>query len=555
MQHQRTETPAGGPFGLRLRHLQLALGLACLFMLAACNTATLEPQSLESQTPEPNSGAHLSPTAVVTNVAWNERVELAVSGNFPVTVKYGTTVLPVVQRSNDRVVFDLPAAPALSTLSIAPSVDISTFNTAPSGTELNSYANRGTVDVLVTRSSNGVLVSSQSYQPFSSVESGELTVIGPPTNGQCPSLLTGFSNVEGPFSYEVNGQAVCLRTVGFTARGTAAARSTYASARPTQSVDRNVVSSLDPTGKGAVDPNCGQIEKWLNPITSGNFGNLNMGNYQTVTNASNRGGTDGSTIRVYIAGSGIGVNDHISCNPEANFEDHDTHIRDLIQTLAPNVSILEKKVCDDNGNCPASSVAKGLLEIGQAASSAPNTRNDIINLSLGAPIPGTAVYQAIKLMESDVLVVASGGNHPFAADHFPASHANGLGKVPVPLLNVIAVAGAGLENSSATWQIAGYNTRKNANLFAPGAGLCPPSALGFRCNATSLLPYGTVGIAGSSFAAPGVTGIAALYLQRSGRTLNPSSLKTCLETKSNSSTVLNGGNAYNGMVWYDPTGC
>jgi subtilisin family serine protease len=259
----------------------------------------------------------------------------------------------------------------------------------------------------------------------------------------------------------------------------------------------------------------------MNPITSGNFGNLNMGNYQTVTNASNRGGINGSAIRVHVVGSGIGVNDLIDCGAAVNFQDHDTHIRDLIQTLAPNVSIFENKICDDNGNCLASSVAKGLLEIGQAASSAPNTRNDIINFSLGAPISGTAVYQAIKLMESDVLVVASGGNHPFAADHFPASHANGLGKVSVPLLNVISVAGTGLENPSATWQVAGFNTRKNANLFAPGAGLCPPSALGFRCNATSLLPYGTVGIAGSSFAAPGVTGIAALYLQQSGRALKP----------------------------------
>jgi Subtilase family len=555
MQHQRTQTPAGGQLGFR--HLQqMALGLACLLMLAACNTTTLKPQTLESQTPDAtDSGTHLSPAAVVTNVAWNERVELAVSSNFPVTVRYGTTVLPVVQRSNGRVVFDLPAAPALSSFSTTASVDISTFNTVPSGSELNSYVNHGTIDVLVTRSSNGALVTSQSYQPFGSVESGELTVIGPPTNGQCPSLPSGFSNVEGPFSYEVSGQTVCLRTVLSNARGTAAAKSTYAAVQPTQSVDRNIVSSLDPTGKGSLDPNCGQIEKWLNPITSGNFGNLNMGSYQTVTNASNRGGISGSMIRVHVVGSGIGVNDLIDCGPAVNFQDHDTHIRDLIQTLAPNVSIFEKKVCDDNGNCPASSVAKGLLEIGQTASSVPNTRNDIINLSLGAPIPGTAVYQAIKYMESDVLVVASGGNHPFAADHFPASHANGLGKVAVPLQNLISVAGTGLENSSATWQVAGYNTRKNANLFAPGAGLCPPSALSFRCNATSVLPYGTVGIAGSSFAAPGVTGIAALYLQRSGRVLNPSSLKTCLETKSNSSTVFNGGNLYNGMVWYDPAGC
>jgi Subtilase family len=554
MQYQRTQTPAGGPLGLR--QLQLALGLACLVVLAGCNTSTLEPQTLESQTPEATGVvAHLSPKAVVTNVAWNERVELAVSSNFPVTVKYGSTVLPVVQRSNGRVVFDLPAAPALATFSTTPSVDVATFNTAPSGNELNLYANRGTVDVLVTRSSNNTPVASQSYQPFGSVESGELTVIGPPTNGQCPSVPNGFVNIEGPFSYEVSGQAVCLRTVASSTRGTAAALSNYAAVRQTQSVDRNIVSSLDPTGKGAVDPNCEQIQKWLNPITSGNFGNLSMGNYQAVTNASNRGGFNGSTIRIHIAGSGIGVNDLIDCGPDVNFVDHDTHIRDLIQMLAPNVSILEKKVCDDNGNCPASSVAKGLLEIGQAASSPPNTRNDIINLSLGAPISGTAVYQAIKLMESDVLVVASGGNHPFAADHFPASHANGLGKVPVPLLNVIAVAGAGLENSSATWQVAGYNTRKNANLFAPGAGLCPPSALGFRCNATSLLPYGTVGISGSSFAAPGVTGIAALYLQQSGRTLNPSSLKNCLEMKSNSNTVFNGGNPYNGIVWYDPAGC
>ncbi|MDX2006885.1 MAG: S8/S53 family peptidase [Meiothermus sp.] len=528
-------------------------GAALVVVLSACGSSTLEALPAEALKQE----AGVSAAALMTNVAWNERVELAVPSNFPVTVRYGTLTLPVVSRSNGKVVFDLPPAPPAPSLSAAASVDVNTYLTTPTSTELNAYANRGTVLVQVFRNSNNSLVASQDYQPLGSVEPGELTVLGPPaSNGQCLNLPAGFSNVEGPFKYTVGDQAVCLRTVRFTSAGTQQALGIYAAARPTQSVDRNTVSSLDPSGAGSFDPSCEQIEKWLNPLTSGNFFNLTAPNYQAASNANNRGSLDGTNIRVHVMGSGLGVNDKIQCAASVNFVDHDNHIESLIKLLAPAVSTFEKKVCDDNGNCPASSVARGLLEIGQSASAAPNLRNDIVNLSLGAPLSSTAVYGALKAMENDVLVVASSGNHPFADNHFPAGYAQGLGNVSLPLANVVAVAGTGLDNASNTWRVAGYNTRQNANLFAAGANLCPTTALGFRCivGGNPLL-YQDVGISGSSFAAPGVTGIAALYLQQSGRTLGPAALKTCLETKSNLNPVFNGGASSNGMVWYDPAGC
>lgn len=521
---------------------------AVLVMLAACANPALEAPPIT----DPSESA----SVLITNVAWNQRVEMVVSGTFAVTVKYGTLTLPVVSRSNGKVVFDLPAAPPAPTLTTTASVDISTYNANPTTAELASYANRGTVLVEVYRNSNNARVASQDYRPLGSVESGELTVIGPPaSNGQCLSIPAGFINVEGPFKYTLADQALCLLTVRFTAQGTEQAISAYTTARPSQSVDRNTVSSLDPGSAGSFDPSCEQIEKWLNPTTSGNFFNISTTDYQATSNANNRGSLDGTNIRVHVVGSGLGANDKIQCTATVNFIDHDNHIESLIKVIAPNVSSAEKKVCDDNGNCPASSVARGLLEIAEAASAAPNLRNDIINLSLGAPLGNTAIYGALKAMEGDVLVVASSGNHPFADNHFPAGYALGLGNVSVPLANVVAVAGTGLANASTTWRVAGYNTRQNANLFAAAANLCPASALSFRCAATSLLPFGTVGISGSSFAAPGVTGIAALYLQQSGRALNPAALKGCLESKSNANPLFNGGASNNGMVWYDPAGC
>jgi subtilisin family serine protease len=173
----------------------------------------------------------------------------------------------------------------------------------------------------------------------------------------------------------------------------------------------------------------------------------------------------------------------------------------------------------------------------------------VVNMSLGGPLRNSAMFRALQYMQDRVLVVTSGGNGFAAPGHYPASFSSRLPN-PGLLSNVISVAASGY-NSAGVWGAAGFNTRSNASLFAPGINLCPASMLTFRCK--NSLPYSLddLGATGSSFAAPVVAAIAALYLDNAlpQQSLTPLRLGQCLVNHSRTNPLLDR------MVYFDSAGC
>lgn len=484
---------------------------------------------------------------IINSVAWSERVEIGgISSTNPLKlrIKVGNNqpfdTQPIFQGSG-RVVFDLPNMPILPNLpaGLPATISRTLYNQTPSADQLASYSTRGQVLVQVLNAANQE-VTRREYQPYGAVEPGQLTLI---RDGSC----VGFNPPSGfvwadSLTAQVGQTQVCYVTASFSTRGTSEAMGLLRAARPASSVDKNVLHSLDQSGANAYDPTCEQIGRWLNPIGGSGFSNINMSQLANLTNTASAQVNNNRGVSVHVVGGGFGANDGFSC-PLANLHGHDRHVGDLIRTLAPNATILAKEVCNDQGSCAASRITRALLEIGASSSG-----NTLINTSLGGPLANTAMFRALQLLQDRVLLVASGGNGAYASRHYPASYSSSL-PTPGPLNNVIAVGAAGMMNGS--WGIAGFNTRRNGEISAPGINLCPSSALDFRCKNTAPFSLDDIGLTGSSFAAPVVTGIAALYLEHAlpTQTLTPIRLRQCL----NNFSLINP--SLSGMVWFSPNGC
>lgn len=511
--------------------------------LAACNTV------------EKASAGGVAAAALVSGVAWNERVELrdqripqppSGGSNVRLRVRVGHNppfTANVLFQAQGRVVFDLPAPPALPPLpaDLPYSLEPGSYNQPPTPAQQASYTDRGTVTVQVLNAANQV-VGQQDYQPYGAVEPGELTAIREVDAGSCFSLPDGFRVVDSQLS-TVGGSRVCYITANIGNRGTQQAIAQLLSARPGLSVDKNTVNGLDPTDANSFDPTCSQIINWLNPIGGSGFATLNPAQLASATNAQ-AASVRGSGVKVYVVGGGFGASDGFSC-PVANFQGHDTHVKSIILSLAPGADVEAKEVCSNAGNCPSSSITRALLDI--AAEAATSSQDILVNMSLGGPLPNSAMFKALQLMQDRVLVVTSGGNGPYAPDHFPASYSSDLPD-PGLLSNVLSVAAAGLKNG--LWGVAGFNTRRNAGVFAPAINLCPDSLLGFRCKNSLPKDLDDLGATGSSFAAPVGTGLAALYLEETrSRPLSPLRLRQCLSNTALANPFLSR------MVWFQAGGC
>jgi subtilisin family serine protease len=157
-------------------------------------------------------------------------------------------------------------------------------------------------------------------------------------------------------------------------------------------------------------------------------------------------------------------------------------------------------------------------------------------MSLGSPLQNNIMYSLLELlrMRHNMPVFASGGNARRAPAQYPASYSSGVAVIGQPsLANVISVASLGWKSTSG-YEIAAFNTRANADVFAFGVDLCPDTALGFRCS--SLLPTpGNLGITGSSFSAPIQAGLAALLIQRKGGL--PTDLHACIRNNRKTDSV------------------
>ena len=151
----------------------------------------------------------------------------------------------------------------------------------------------------------------------------------------------------------------------------------------------------------------------------------------------------------------------------------------------------------------------------------------------------------LQSIEPGITVITSNGNGPNAPAHYPAGYSSGT-PTPGSLDNIVAVAASARKNGA--WSMAGFNTR-NAEIFAPGTNVCVQTATGFRCDPTATTQPENIGTTGTSFAAPVVAGMAALYLDGSSQNLNPNELRDCLiDGAKTLPNVL-------ATVWYDSTVC
>lgn len=506
-------------------------------------------------------------TAQFDDVAWGERVSLA----SPVTrfrVLVGNKEVNRRTFDSARSVVDLPFSPTLPTLeSASDPVTEEVFAVPPTAEEQESYVNRGRIELI----SDGETLT---LEPYGAVLSGQVHALAG-VRGECirffrlldtdvPDAFDILAELAVPIS---DNESLCHAVFKIGNQDTGAALESLEAALRRFStrtppvytdvlgdagfvVDKNSLSSLDPPGSGtkSIDPTCDQIVKWLDPISANDYDLIFRDQLRTDLGVPASGAT-GAGVNVAIIGGGVGPNDNVRCEDAFGtvfFRGHDTHIRNIIRAVAPDVNIQAFKVCNAEGTCSSAEIVRALLQTLTLAG-ARQDPHTLVNLSLGGPLPDRPTFEVLRLLGEPpfvVAVIASGGNGPFAPAHYPASYSSGVADPAEPsLTNVISFAATGLRLTAAGTEkpgyvIAGFNTRANADFFAPGVNVCLDAAQTFRCDTsiTSAFPD-TLGATGSSFAAPVGTGIAALFLEAAD--LSPADLRGCLTNNLKPDPVTN----------------
>lgn len=505
--------------------------LSVFALLVGCNT---------------NSELNLSQeleTAAITGKAWNERVQVTVAEDqkvdrirFVIRKPDGTTQVinnndPLRSEGSEQVdiiAFDLPAPPFL--FSAKPNGQNPPLPDLPASPE--EYNNRGTVTAQVQAlNSSGTFVTLKApiYEPFGSVVSGEVNLLLP---GGCPVGSTYRGRVIVNL-YETEGvpNALCFLTLEIGPQGTSEAINALRNSISNEkAVDRNVVFSMD-GGANSMDPSGKQTEAHLDPIAT-DYQRINGAGIRNSVNANtaHTGGITGAGVTVVVIGGGVNLPvgnppgyDFVNNDPVPNDDytydlvgngtsiaGHDTHVARIITTIAPDVDLLALKICDKLGNCPSKYLAMAMMYLLNTGGGNPT----IVNTSLGGPLGDLTNFNLLQRPEfsnlSSFLFIASAGNAGQAVNHYPGSYS----PLSVPagsLPNVLSVGGVGKNKTTLAWEITDYTNPLNYDILASGTNLCPGSVT-FRCQNGVAYPD-NLGITGTSFAAPHVAGVAALYAE------------------------------------------
>jgi subtilisin family serine protease len=504
------------------------LVITSLLILMGCNTFDIDvSQDLE--------------TAAITGVAWNEQMEVPVTGTATRVTVQGTNVpleeTSFQQRSDSAVIFKLPNAPF-------------PYTGLPTDT---TYNNRGTVTVTITRNNSSAVT--RVYAPFGSVVSGQINVLIKRPGG-CGNAFSGLLRLTLVGS-SVSTGSLCFATLNVGVQGTQQGISDLETQLQAKGISleaitsgRNILYSTDPPSANSTDPTCSQITTWLDPNAKP-YTLIKSNMIATEVNADDAhlAGITGNGVTVVVLGSYNGASDGFQCDlnrdGKLDWTGHDIHNVSIIQTIAPAAVVVPRQVCNAKGECSSSELLGSFFSFINQMNSSPNTF--IFNASLGGPLADptleTLLQQAPFNNLSKFLLVSSTGNNGVTAPHYPATHAPG-GAIPATNLpNVMSVAALGLKGN--TYEPVVFNTRENHRIFAPGVNLCPTS-MTFRCKSGVAGAYNdNLGLSGTSFAAPVVAGVAALYADReSGTNFNLSNLLI-----NNAQSVLGLPNGKK-RVWY-----
>ena len=231
-------------------------------------------------------------------------------------------------------------------------------------------------------------------------------------------------------------------------------------------------------------------------------------------------------------------------NPTTDLHFHGTNVATQVSSNAwafagvtSKTSLMSVKVCSVAGGCHG--VIQGILY-------AIDNGADVINMSLGgwfrkSAYPGqVAAYNRIMSYAKQrgvTIVVAAGndGNNLDTQRNILLKNADGTTeRVPVPSFfasycdatHVICVSATRMSDVPASYTNYG---RSAVDVAAPGGdsgewvyALCPQTSLVFNCRSG----YFVLGVAGTSQATPHVSGLAALMVQRYGR--SPAQVKSAI---------------------------
>lgn len=481
--------------------------------------------------------------------AWGERIAVTDAQIRKLRVNLPGGPVVVTLGTAPQLV-DLPAPPlSAETWGSTSSVSLETYRTRLSSAV---YTRRASVEFL-----NGAGQVMSTLYPYGAVNAGQLEFLVSTPAGGCPGLFTNVSTrlaatgisgfmikTDDLFSVSVDGRfdlchAVVLLGQQAAQAGVTKLDQVLSQAGPKAPVfndlgyvsDRlTVMNLMQGGGAYAYDPTCDEVQNKLDPVANNGFSTVSMTKLGSDLNTASTA-LSGRGVSVAVIGGGMGAQDNFDCRPGYAFAKHDTHIGNLIRTLAQNVTLRDLPVCNAAGTCRSSSVSRALMNV-----LALNPAPQLVNMSLGGPLPNRVMYELVELLGTlrGTQVVTSSGNSPAAPAQYPASYARGVAGVGEPTLNnVISVAALGWKGSA--YQIAGFNTRQNANLFAPGVSLCPTIVLNQRC-LTQPYPQ-NLGISGTSFATPIVTALSALLIEQTGRM--PADLLACLNRNLKTDPISN----------------
>jgi subtilisin family serine protease len=190
--------------------------------------------------------------------------------------------------------------------------------------------------------------------------------------------------------------------------------------------------------------------------------------------------------------------------------------------VAPDSSIVPVKVCDKTGHCRDSSVVMGIC---YAVSKAAQAK--VLNLSLGSFINSPLAEGAIRDagLEGAVVVASAGNTREFPAGHpdfnrtiFPAAFSQDL---VLKLENLISVGAITPKMNYADYATA----NSHVDVVAPGESVATFKRDGMLFTNIS---------GGTSYAAPFVSGTAAVILSKNG-TLQPRDIKKIIVGTANAS--------------------